>query len=164
MPTSRLDEAVNQYMDSQKRGERVYARETQHGSRFFQVLQDEMAWDETKSRSSPHLYEILTGTCNTYFDIEWKTAENDKSAEQQKIRRIADCVVDALEKDCNIEANSVQFVTASGKVGAQWKASWHVHINSHSACWEDARALGNWVKTRFSSMVPTWIHFVKVKT
>lgn len=152
MPTSRLENAIGAYVQNPRGGERVYAREVGHGKRVFDVLRDERAWMETNHNESPHLYEILTGPCNTYLDIEWKTNDIDADAEKAKVCSISKQVVQALRSDYGVTHADVQMVTASGNVKDKWKASWHVHIKADNMCWEDARALGQWVRDRFADI------------
>lgn len=151
MPTSRLENAIGKYIQDPRGGKRVYAREGVTGGRVFDVLDDEHAWKETDLASSPHLYEILTGPCNTYLDIEWKASTHDSEGESAVVNGIAQRVIEALREDYGEQDCDVKMVTASGQVKGAWKASWHVHISCDRMCWEDARALGQWVRDRFSN-------------
>ena len=152
MPTSRLEAAIASYVQQCPAQKRVYARETPGGGRVFDVIDDEAAWKETDTACCPHLYEILTGPCNTYLDVEWKVDAQDLEKEQFTVNRIADMVKEALCADYGEQECQVDMVTASGVVRGKWKASWHVHVQCSNMCWEDARALGQWVRERFADV------------
>ena len=113
MPTSRLETAIGDYVQQCPVGKRVYAREIRAGSRVFDVLDDETAWKETDEDLSPHLYEILTGPCNTYLDIEWKMPAQQKEEEEVTVNRIAKLVQDALCADYGDQECTTHMVTAT---------------------------------------------------
>ena len=125
----------------------LFARETRGGKREYVSMTPEQAWQATHKRSPAHLYEVLTGPCHMYIDIEWKLpTKPEASVEQATVGAIVDRATRAIEGDCNVTK-----VTASGKVpGGQYKCSWHVQIRVPGVAWASANEAGAFVKKHLS--------------
>lgn len=134
--------------------QRVYAIEQAASkSRRFCLMSPEQAWQTTKNNiDSSHIYEVLSGPCNLYLDIEWiaKSApQNERQHVECIVNHIRQCVIDTYGEDHDM---AVSLVTASGYVTSGYKCSWHVHIACSKICWANAAAVGQFVRSSCSNV------------
>lgn len=145
-----LATAIRRLDEQGKMGEKVYALEKPNRSRAFRIMTTEAAWARTSdSPKSSHFYEVLTGPCNLYLDIEWYTADKPAAdAEAKVVNGIETHVRQALSSTYNETQVSVARASASGRSrDGRYKCSWHVHMACASVCWVNALAVGQFVRT-----------------
>ena len=137
----RLDKSTNAE-------ERVYAVETRPGARTYTVMSPNTAWEHTNNAKTAHLYEVLSGPCNMYLDIEWKCDTAPRAADEQDVvQNVIKHTCAALLRVYNESSTVVTSVSASGVQGARYKCSWHVHIQCAHVCWLNAVAVGQFVRS-----------------
>lgn len=129
--------------------QRVYALEKPGSqSRVFHIMSPEAAWNMTKSNaSSAHYYEVLSGPCNLYLDIEW-IEESAPGDEVAKVNGIVKHVLAALHNTYRQSHRDVTvcLASASGNVKDGYKCSWHAHFHCTGICWANALAVGQFVR------------------
>ena len=130
--------------------DRLYAIEQRTGARSYVIMSPGLAWDKTTDPGPKHLYEVLSGPCNMYLDVEWMTPTELASAEQQaRIDQIIAHVCKELQVSYNEQAPAVTVVSASGwKPRGEYKCSWHIHIACARVCWANSLAVGQFVRSR----------------
>ena len=148
MVTSSLSAALEELESGSDPRKRVFARERGKW-REFDILLPSKAWDETCRGKSSHLYEILSGPCNMYLDVEWKCDDAPPDEHKRVLAIIAE-VTQKLEQAYNVTNPQIFTVTASGWVSAKYKCSWHVHFACSNVCWASAGAAGDFVRTQLS--------------
>ena len=127
--------------------DKVYAVEKPNRSREFHIMTPEAVWERTRSSERSHMYEVLTGPCNLYLDIEWYAAAAPAD-EKDKVRAIVKHVVNALNTIYKEPIVTVTTASASGHVAkGKYKCSWHVHMSCSTICWANAAAVGNFVRS-----------------
>ena len=129
--------------------QRVYAIEQAASkSRRFCLMSPEQAWQRTlENIQSSHIYEVLSGPCNLYLDIEWlakDAPESERAHVESIVEHIRRCVEETYGPD---KSMTTSLVTASGKVNGGYKCSWHVHISCSRICWANAAAVGQFVRS-----------------
>lgn len=138
----RLDESTNP-------NARVYAEEKPNSTaRSFKIMTAEQAWQMTEqNEGQSHLYEVLSGACNLYLDIEWIEAAAP-AGEYDKVKGIVAHVLSVLHDTYGDDPSSVKvsLASASGRVKNKYKCSWHVHLASTTVCWANAAAVGQFVR------------------
>jgi len=145
-----LATAIRRLDEQGKTGEKVYALEKPNRSRAFKIMTTDAAWTHTSdSPLSSHFYEVLTGPCNLYLDIEWYTAEKPAGTTEVKVvEGIETHVRQALQHTYNETQVSVARASASGRCrDGRYKCSWHVHMACAGMCWVNALAVGQFVRT-----------------
>lgn len=148
MVTSSLNEALEKLESDFDPGKRVFARE-RGKTREFDILSPSSAWNETQSKNSSHLYEVLSGPCNMYLDVEWKRDE-PPAGEHARVLEIIAEVTQKLKDSYGVTNPHIFTVTASGWVGDKYKCSWHVHFACKNVCWASAGAAGDFVRTQLA--------------
>ena len=137
----RLDESVDA-------DHRVYAMETRAGVRKYTVMTPEDAWNQTCAKAPAHLYEVLSGPCNLYLDIEWKCPSAPNSDdEHEQVRNAVGRVCKQLQVLYGEDDPLVTLVSASGKNATGYKCSWHAHVGCKTVCWVNALAVGQFVRS-----------------
>jgi len=111
----------------------------------------EDAWQETCHKTPAHLYEVLTGPCHFYLDIEWKCKVQPCASDEHSV---VDTIVAAarskVEEALSTRVNEAR-VTASGILPCgSYKCSWHVHLYSDTVSWTGAYAVGRFVSAHLS--------------
>lgn len=130
-------------------GDHLYAVEARSGARSYTIMSPDQAWRTTADSAGPvHLYEVLTGACNMYLDVEWKLpCELEADAQRGRIDAIATHVCNRLLAVYGKQALSVSVASASGwRSRTEYKCSWHVHITSTRVCWANSYAVGQFVR------------------
>lgn len=130
---------------------KVYALENGTSkSRMFRIMSPEQAWQLTHSGlltlGRAHIYEVLSGPCNLYLDIEWYEADaptNERERVEAIVGHVLKCIADTYGYVDGIETS---YVTASGNVDSRYKCSWHVHVSCPHVCWANAFAVGQFVR------------------
>lgn len=142
----RLDKSTNT-------DDRVYAVETRAGTRNYTVMSPQAAWEHTESAAPAHLYEVLSGPCNMYLDIEWKCDTAPRGTDEQDVvQGVIQRTCAALKRVYNESSPVVTSVSASGAQGTRYKCSWHVHIQCTDVCWLNAVAVGQFVRSACADM------------
>ena len=128
---------------------KVYALEKPGSKgRGYHIMSPDKAWQMTKSNSdSAHYYEVLSGPCNLYLDIEWLQCA-PSADETDKVNAIVQHVLTALEQTYQQTKHhvSVCLASASGRVKGGYKCSWHAHFHCSGICWANALAVGQFVR------------------
>ena len=125
--------------------DRVYAIEGASQAREFRIMSAEAAWQETKRARTAHLYEVLTGPCNLYLDIEWyedAAPPTEKSRVRDVVRHVTECIRTTYGE----QSPAVTMASASGMARGRYKCSWHVHISCARVCWVNTVAVGQFVR------------------
>jgi len=135
----RLDETGN--VD-----EKLYAIETPNKGRRYVLMSPEQAWDAISHTPVSHYYEVLTGPCDLYLDIEWKTDGANLDRELARVKEIIQHVGTALADAYGEQAPVTTMASASGESKGGYKVSWHVHMNCPKVCWANAAAVGQFVR------------------
>jgi len=127
--------------------DRVYAVETSPGVRRYTIMTPTAAWDQTRGPNDSHLYEVLSGPCNLYLDIEW-TCESKPPAgsEESKVMAAVLHVRSTLNGRYGEADPVVTSVSASGVTAKGYKCSWHVHIACRTVMWLNTVAVGQFVR------------------
>ena len=147
--------ALRRLDDSSNADDRVYATESRPGVRKYTVMTPAAAWQKTSCSKQPtHLYEVLSGPCNLYLDIEW-LSEDPLSAdsERARVQPVIDAVCEALRARYHEISPTVTMVSASGHTSKGYKCSWHVHVACATVAWLNAVAVGQFVRHVCSDMV-----------
>ena len=146
-----LDAAIRQLHASNVPYSRLFARERVGGGRTYVIMTPEEAWAETCSKAPAHLYEVLTGPCHFYLDIEWTCAEQPADAvEHTTVNNIVAQAKSKVEQKLSCQVEEAR-VTASGKLAnGKYKCSWHVHLFASGVSWASAHAVGKFVRTYLS--------------
>lgn len=108
-------------------------------------MSPEAAWQETKRSQTAHLYEVLTGPCNLYLDIEWYEHAAPLS-EQARVQQVVTHVTECIRHTYGEQYPIVTMASASGMSNKKYKCSWHVHISCRNVCWLNTVAVGQFVK------------------
>jgi hypothetical protein len=137
-----------------KPDERVYAFEKpSRKSRTFHIMTAEQAWKMTcANRGSSHIYEVLSGPCDLYLDIEWMVQSpppGERSRVEVIVEHVLSCLRDTYGK---VQDMKVTLASASGDVKGRYKCSWHAHISSARVCWANAAAVGQFVRNTCSGI------------
>jgi len=129
-------------------GSRLYAIERCSGARSYVIMSQDRAWDATCDGGPAHLYEVLSGPCNMYLDVEWVVAAApDPLLERKCIDNIVLHVCSALRSSYGETNATVSMVSASGwKSSENYKCSWHIHISCSKVCWANSLAVGQFVR------------------
>ena len=143
-----LDAAIISHKSSSHPDYLLFARECAGGLRSYVSMHPQRAWEETKSKQRTHLYEVLSGPCSLYLDIEW-IESSTPSDEENRIEEICDFTKDKLKTIYNCCASHTA-VTASGRVKKGYKCSWHLHFHTPDMAWENAAAVGDFVREHLS--------------
>lgn len=125
--------------------DRVYAIEGASQARKFRIMSAEAAWQETKSARTAHLYEVLTGPCNLYLDIEWYE-DTAPPSEKSRVDAVIQHVTKCIRATYGEQSPVVTMASASGMANGQYKCSWHVHISCATVCWVNTVAVGQFVR------------------
>jgi len=143
-----LASALRRLDESSNRDDHVYALETCTGIRKYVVMTPDTAWKRTCGQAPAHLYEVLSGPCNVYLDIEWVCDKAPgASIEQARVRDAVQHVCSCLQQIYGETCPLVTSVSASGNYGDGYKCSWHVHIACNTVCWLNALAVGQFVRS-----------------
>lgn len=152
MEISRLGDALSKLESvGSGGGKKVFAREYRSGARTYTIMTPGDAWTETKGTKSPHLYEVLSGPCNMYLDIEWKCKARPHD-EKVRVDSIIAQTVASIRHEYKSGDVTVDRVTASGEVPGGYKCSWHITIRCKGICWENAAAAGEFVKRNLADV------------
>jgi len=146
-----LASALRRLDNSSNPEDRVYAIETRTGVRKYTVMSPETAWQRTESAKSAHLYEVLSGPCNLYLDIEWK-CDSAPADEHTIVEDVVRSTCASLSRRYKVESPTVTSVSASGRHGTGYKCSWHVHIQCANVCWLNTVAVGQFVRSACADM------------
>lgn len=130
--------------------DRLYAIEHCKGSRSYLIMSPSKAWIKTSEKGPKHLYEVLSGPCDMYLDVEWVAMEQVALAEQKKrVKQIVDHVCGELQRAYQEVHPQVTSVTASGwKPNGEYKCSWHIHVACTGICWANSLAVGQFVRAK----------------
>lgn len=146
-----LASALRRLDNSTNPDDRVYAIETQAGVRKYTVMCPGAAWKRTESAKPAHLYEVLSGPCNLYLDIEWK-CDSAPADEHAIVEDVVRRTCTALARRYSVESPTVTSASASGVHGTSYKCSWHVHIQCANVCWLNTVAVGQFVRSACADM------------
>lgn len=142
----RLDETGGEH-------DRVYAFENGISkSRQFHIMTPEQAWGLTCKSKHAHIYEVLSGPCNLYLDIEWYVSNpppDEKDRVQQIVAHVQNVVQTQYTKARHI---TTTLASASGYANGKYKCSWHVHMACEGICWANAAAVGQFVRSSCSTI------------
>lgn len=150
-----LATAIRRLDEIGKDGEKVYALERKNRSRSFKIMTTDAAWTQTShSPLSSHVYEVLTGPCNLYLDIEWYSRTKPAAGEECiLVDGIEAHVRNALFSTYRESDVAVARASASGHCqDGRYKCSWHVHMACSSVCWVNALAVGQFVRSACSGI------------
>lgn len=127
----------------------LYAIEQCSGARSYVIMSPACAWEKTAAQGPQHLYEVLSGPCNMYLDVEWVLhAALAVEKQQTRIRQITEHVCAKLQHVYGETCPTVTVVSASGfKPSGEYKCSWHIHIACATVCWANALAVGQFVRS-----------------
>ena len=127
---------------------RVYAIETANRRRKYTIQTPEETWRDISCQPVSHYYEVLSGPCNLYLDIEWmSTNKCHESEEHDKVQHIVQHVCNQLKSTYGEEQPIITKASASGLSAKGFKSSWHVHISCKKVCWLNPSAVGDFVKS-----------------
>ena len=143
-----LDAALQRHPSTAAPGHLLFARETAGGKRTYVSMSPAEAWKQTHRSKRTHLYEVLTGPCSFYLDIEW--IEKEQPADERKrVTDIANTARKVLYTHTGRKP-TVTSVTASGVTSKGYKCSWHLHYNIEGIAWSCAAAVGDFVRDHLS--------------
>lgn len=125
--------------------DRVYAIEGASQAREFRIMSAESAWQETMRARTAHLYEVLTGPCNLYLDIEWYE-KSAPASEKKRVQDVVHHVTQCIHATYGEQNPVVTMASASGIAKGKYKCSWHVHISCAKVCWVNTVAVGQFVR------------------
>jgi len=145
-----FDAALEKHRKTAKPGHLLFARESVGGRRTYSSMLPHKAWEQTTASKRAHLYEVLTGPCSFYLDIEW-FHDTKPSDEKARVCGIADQVKSVLARAYECEPTYTT-VTASGKTAKGYKCSWHVHYHTAGIAWNSAADVGDFVKEHFANI------------
>lgn len=129
---------------------RVFAREVANGTRAFDIMSLDDAWRETVASNPSHLYEVLSGPCEVYLDIEWK-CDTKPDNELSVVNQVVSCTKDKLSSLYGVNVSSC-LATASGITSdGMYKCSWHVNFKTPGIMWASAKHVGDFVKSNLAS-------------
>lgn len=128
----------------------LYAIEHCTGTRSYVIMSPSCAWGKTTDPGPTHLYEVLSGPCNMYLDVEWVTPTMIPSLDQRvRVDQITAHVCRELHKSYGKQESAVTVVSSSGwKPNGKYKCSWHIHIACARVCWANSLAVGQFVRAR----------------
>ena len=125
--------------------DRVYAVEGPGNTRQFKVMSAEDVWNATSSAPAAHFYEVLTGPCNMYLDVEWYS-DSVPEDERAQVVQIIDHVQKSICETYEQQVIQSTIVSASGWSKGKYKCSWHIHMSCKNICWVNTVAVGQFVK------------------
>ena len=139
-----LDAALERHQRSAAPGHLLFAREATGGKRSYISMPPAEAWNQTSSAERAHLYEVLSGPCSFYLDVEWISSQKPNN-EEQRVEKIAIEAQQLLSKHVGHEPGFTA-VTASGDTAKGYKSSWHLHFHTDGVAWSCAASVGDFVK------------------
>ena len=92
-----FDAALENHRKTAKPGHLLFARESVGGRRTYSSMLPHKAWEQTTASKRAHLYEVLTGPCSFYLDIEW-FHDTKPSDEKARVCGFADQVKSVLAR------------------------------------------------------------------
>lgn len=130
---------------------RVYAIETANRVRKYTIQTPEDTWKDIAKSPVSHYYEVLSGPCNLYLDIEWVTPDECKLEDQtSRVQDIISHVCSQLHSLYGENDVAITKASASGISAKGYKSSWHVHMDCKKVCWLNPAAVGQFVRTTCS--------------
>ncbi len=142
-----LAAALRRLDDAQVLGGILFAIETGHGARRYEVMTAEHAWELITAHNTSHVYEVICGPCNLYLDIEWLEQERPPAEEEERrVQKVVEVTKAKLLDVFGISSCRVSKATASGMSKNMYKCSWHVHFSCKTFCWATPAAAGQFVR------------------
>lgn len=142
-----LASAIRHLDEHGKSDDRVYAVEGAGNRRVFRIMSASQVWQATsEANGSAHFYEVLTGPCDLYLDIEWFEESGAPIGERARVQTIVDHVLQCLRMTYGEQETRVTLASASGYSKGRYKCSWHVHVSCARVCWVNTVAVGQFVR------------------
>lgn len=143
-----LTNIIRRLDEDAKPDEQVYALEKRDRSRTYMIMTPKQVWKRIENSTTSHIYEVLTGACDLYLDIEWyEAAELAVPEEKKRVAAVVAHVISALQARYHETSVKVTMASASGFGSTgQYKCSWHVHLACKTVCWANALAVGQFVR------------------